>query len=121
MRYRRDDDDDDEEEEYFDKPVGSAPAPLGRGNTARGSRKNKTSPLDMPMSNPFVHPLDATASLMSGTLAGSGIGLLLSNNGGLGLVDPRLNPIMMGRRRLSEGLLADEADYSRKILQVANP
>ncbi|KAM9887809.1 hypothetical protein OXX69_013226, partial [Metschnikowia pulcherrima] len=29
--------------------------------------------------------------------------------------------VMMGRRRLSEGSLADEADYSRKILSVANP
>ena len=28
---------------------------------------------------------------------------------------------MMGRRRLSEGSLVDEADYSRKVLQVANP
>lgn len=35
--------------------------------------------------------------------------------------DPRLNPVMLGRRRLSEGSLADEADYSRKILRVANP
>lgn len=35
--------------------------------------------------------------------------------------DQRLNPVMLGRRRISEGSLADEADYSRKILRVANP
>ncbi len=28
---------------------------------------------------------------------------------------------MLGNRRLSEGTLADEADYSRKVLRVANP
>jgi cell wall integrity and stress response component len=37
------------------------------------------------------------------------------------MVDQRLNPVMLGRRRISEGSLADEADYSRKILRVANP
>ncbi len=35
--------------------------------------------------------------------------------------DDRLNPKMLGTRRLSQGTLADEADYSRKILRVANP
>lgn len=38
------------------------------------------------------------------------------------MVDQRLNPVMINsRRRISEGSLADEADYSRKILTVANP
>jgi cell wall integrity and stress response component len=36
-------------------------------------------------------------------------------------VDQRLNPVMLGDRRLSEGSIADERDYSRKILRVANP
>lgn len=36
-------------------------------------------------------------------------------------VDQRLNPVMLGERRLSEGSIADERDYSRKILRVANP
>lgn len=100
----------EDEEEFYDKPTGPGTlgaglgGSLGRGNTAKGSRKN-ASPLDMPMANPFVHPNDATV----GALPGSG------------LVDPRLNPIMMGRRRLSEGSLADGEDYLRKILAVANP
>lgn len=36
-------------------------------------------------------------------------------------VDQRLNPAMLGERRISDGSLADEQDYSRKILRVANP
>lgn len=36
-------------------------------------------------------------------------------------IDQRLNPVMLGERRLSEGSIADERDYSRKILRVANP
>ena len=36
-------------------------------------------------------------------------------------VDQRLNPVMLGERRLSEGSLADDRDYSRTILRVANP
>lgn len=35
-------------------------------------------------------------------------------------VDQRLNPVMLGERRLSEGSIADERDYSRKILRVTN-
>lgn len=113
LRYRRDDDDD--EEEFHD----SKPSALGRGNTSKGSKRTKTSPLDMPMTNPFVHPSDATAG---NPQHNSGIpGLQNGASGPSGLMDPRLNPIMMGRRRLSEGSLADEADYSRKILHVANP
>lgn len=37
------------------------------------------------------------------------------------MTDQRLNPVMLSRRRVSEGSLADDADYSRKILRVANP
>ncbi|ODQ79853.1 hypothetical protein BABINDRAFT_161529 [Babjeviella inositovora NRRL Y-12698] len=36
-------------------------------------------------------------------------------------LDPRMNPVMLGRRRISEGSLADADDYSRKILGVSNP
>lgn len=36
-------------------------------------------------------------------------------------VDQRLNPAMLGERRISDGSLADEQDYSRKILRVTNP
>ncbi|CUM64966.1 uncharacterized protein PRCAT00002584001 [Priceomyces carsonii] len=99
IKKRRQDDEDDEEE-FYDKSSG-----LGRGGTNKSRYGN--SPLDRPVSNPFTHPSDATVA------AGGG--------GSAGLVDPRLNPMMMGRRRLSDGSLADEADYSRKILQVANP
>lgn len=36
-------------------------------------------------------------------------------------VDQRLNPALINQRRMSEGSIADEQDYSRKILRVANP
>lgn len=87
---RRNSDNEEDEEEFYDKD----PAGLGRGGTSK-SRKIPAA-LEMPMTNPFVHPSEE-------------------------ITDPRLNPVMMGRRRLSVGSLADEADYSRKILQVANP
>ncbi|KAI5952881.1 hypothetical protein KGF54_003748 [Candida jiufengensis] len=139
-----DDDYDDEEEFYDDKNKNSNKSyynnanftnnnngnNLGSGSNGsfKYSRKNskktnntKISPLDMPMVNPFQHPND---DLVSGSKSGNrnslfGLGRLKTSNGGF--IDPRLNPIMMGRRRLSEGSLADEADYSRKVLQVANP
>lgn len=57
--------------------------------------KRDNSTLTRPLSNPFLSKEDFT--------------------------DQRLNPVMLGRRRISEGSLADEADYSRKILRVANP
>lgn len=31
------------------------------------------------------------------------------------------NSVMLGRRRLSDGSLADAADYNHKVLRVANP
>ncbi|KAL6452831.1 SLG1 Protein SLG1 [Candida maltosa Xu316] len=100
--WRSKSEDDDDEEEFFDKPVGRAPI-----GSKTGSRRGQPSPLDMPMTNPFQHPEDDLVRNNS-----------MQKNG---FVDPRLNPIMMGRRRLSEGSLADEADYSRKVLQIANP
>ncbi|EGW31638.1 uncharacterized protein SPAPADRAFT_62249 [Spathaspora passalidarum NRRL Y-27907] len=92
---KRNDDDDYDEEEFFEQK----PMSRHHGST-RGTRRNKN-PLDMPMSNPFVDPHERTNESA--------------------FVDPRVNPIMMGRRRLSEGSLVDAADYSRKVLQVANP
>ncbi|KAK9243209.1 hypothetical protein V1506DRAFT_545139 [Lipomyces tetrasporus] len=41
------------------------------------------------------------------------------NSGRVAIVDQRLNPVMM-ERRLSDGSLSDEQDYSRKILRVVN-
>ena len=110
----------------------------------KGSRKNnkqkQPSPLDMPMVNPFQHPddelvLNNTSSTTTGNpsirqyqvnggaIAGAGAGAGAAAGGANEFVDPRLNPIMMGRKRLSDGSLADEAtaDYTRKVLQVANP
>lgn len=102
IRHRNSHEESEDEEEFYDKPSGLSSV----GGTSRSRSKKTLSPLDMPMSNPFTGPTDTAA-------AGGG------NNAGL--VDPRLNPIMMGRRRLSDGSLADETDYSRKVLQVANP
>lgn len=101
MRYRNNDEDEDEEEEFYDNK------PLKRSNGSKIGSRRSPNALEMPMANPFQHPADD----------------LVRNNSVQknGFVDPRLNPIMMGRRRLSEGSLVDEADYSRKVLQVANP
>lgn len=104
MRWKRNQEEEDDEfetEKYFDN------SGLGRGVSSKGLKRLKQSPLDMPMTNPFDHPLDANAP--SGGVRPPPLG------------DPRLNPVMLGRRRLSEGLLVDDADYSRKILHVANP
>lgn len=98
-------DDEDDEEITLDKPSVLSRA---NGSSKSKSKVNGLSLLDRPMSNPFSDPLESSAAAAGG-----------SND--QGLVDPRLNPMMMGRRRLSDNSLADEADYSRKILQVANP
>lgn len=97
---RRNRDDETDEEEFFDKPVSRS------NGSKKGSRKGPSG-LEMPMVNPFQHPADD----------------LVRNNSAHKneFVDPRLNPIMMGRRRLSEGSLVDQTDYSRKVLTVANP
>lgn len=62
-----------------------------------GAMKRDKSQLSRPLSNPFLSAKEED------------------------MIDQRLNPVMLGRRRISEGSLADEADYSRKILRVANP
>ncbi|KAK9464490.1 hypothetical protein V1512DRAFT_288215 [Lipomyces arxii] len=41
------------------------------------------------------------------------------NSGRVAIVDQRLNPVMMDRR-MSDGSVSDEQDYSRKILRVVN-
>ncbi|KAK6200327.1 uncharacterized protein RJT21DRAFT_114746 [Scheffersomyces amazonensis] len=117
-RYSEDDDDDYDEEKFYD----SNPSGLGRrGGTGKGTRRNnKDSALDMPIMNPFVHPNDQLASSdHSQSTDGMPTNVIATNN--QALVDPRLNPSIMGRKRLSEGSLADETDYSRKILHVINP
>lgn len=96
--------DDDDEEDFYEKGGNSG---IGSTNgTIKAPAKFKNGAFDRPMSNPFVHPSDDSADKRISRAE---------------LTDPRLNPVMMGRRRLSEGSLADEADYSRKILSVANP
>jgi cell wall integrity and stress response component len=42
-----------------------------------------------------------------------------SSSGGLSLTDARLDPVM-AQRRMSDGSIADNHDYSRKILRVTN-
>lgn len=109
LRHRNSDAEDDEEEIY-EKGAGGGAGGLSRGNGTNKSKNLKyNSAFDMPMANPFVHPLDEFADKRMSRMTQSGV------------MDPRLNPAMVGRRRLSEGLLADESDYSRKILAVANP
>lgn len=92
---RRRGSDDDHEEELYEKSPGSG-----------GGATQPHPAFDMPLANPFSDPFtDKRASNMTAAP----------------LSDPRLNPAMMGRRRILDGLLADETDYSRKILAVANP
>lgn len=101
IRHRRKNDESDDEE-FFEKGSGSG---LSRGNGTAKSKKYNSA-FDMPMANPFSDEFaDKRASKMTTN----------------GLADPRLNPAIVGRRRLSDGSLADETDYSRKILAVANP
>ncbi|GEQ70517.1 hypothetical protein JCM33374_g4195 [Metschnikowia sp. JCM 33374] len=96
----------DDEEDFFKK---GSTGSTGRGGISRAKSNKINSVFDMPMANPFEHPADDIAEKRASKMTNTG------------LTDPRLNPVMMGRRRLSEGSLADEADYSRKILGVANP
>jgi len=35
--------------------------------------------------------------------------------------DQRLDPVLLQQRRLSDGSIADNQDYSRRILKVTNP
>lgn len=94
-------DGDDDEEEFYEKPG------VARGLSKSGLKKYNSA-FDMPMANPFTHPSDEFADKRASRMTENG------------LTDPRLNPALMGRRRLLEGSLADEADYLRK-LGVANP
>ncbi|KAK9374994.1 uncharacterized protein V1513DRAFT_57229 [Lipomyces chichibuensis] len=59
--------------------------------------------------NPIVAPAMPHEKLSSNSF----------NSGRVAIVDQRLNPVMM-ERRLSDGSLSDEQDYSRKILRVVN-
>ncbi|KAF3990719.1 hypothetical protein FT663_01564 [Candidozyma haemuli var. vulneris] len=102
IRHKRKNDESDEEE-FFEK--GSGSGALSRGNGTAKSKKYNSA-FDMPMANPF-----------SDEFADKRTSKMTTN----GLADPRLNPAIVGRRRLSDGSLADETDYSRKILAVANP
>lgn len=43
-----------------------------------------------------------------------------SSSGGLSISDQRLDPVM-AQRRMSSGSIADDQDYSRRILRVCNP
>lgn len=96
--------DDDDDEDYYEKG-GSSGTGSALGTIKKPAKFNNAA-FDRPMSNPFVHPSEDAPDKRASRSE---------------LTDPRLNPVMMGRRRLSEGSLADEADYSRKILAVANP
>jgi len=43
-----------------------------------------------------------------------------SSSGGYSFTDTRLDPAVMAQRRLSDGSIADNQDYSRRILKVTN-
>ncbi|KAH9905732.1 hypothetical protein F4778DRAFT_677275 [Xylariomycetidae sp. FL2044] len=49
----------------------------------------------------------------------SGGGKPPGSSGGLSMADSRLDPVM--NRRMSDGSIADNQDYSRRILRVCNP
>ncbi|CAI5758868.1 unnamed protein product [Candida verbasci] len=137
LRWRRNNDDDyDDEEEFYDDKYshngsGSGGFISRTNNSTKDSRKtnklssNHKNPLEMPMTNPFVDPTDDNSSSISindfNNNNPSNIARAKTMNHNNQFVDPRVNPIMMGRRRLSEGSLIDETDYSRKVLQVTNP
>ncbi|CAN6624715.1 protein Slg1p [Trichomonascus vanleenenianus] len=73
--------------------------------------------------DPFgVHPSDTARDdkhSYGGSIAAST--RTPSNDDNFMAIDQRLNPVMLGERRISDGSLADENDYSRKILRVTNP
>jgi len=43
-----------------------------------------------------------------------------SSNGASSFTDTRLDPVVMSQRRMSDGSIADNQDYSRRILKVTN-
>ncbi|KAG5422094.1 hypothetical protein I9W82_001187 [Candida metapsilosis] len=133
-RYRSENDDDDDYDEegfYNEKSTfnggGSGGGTISRGiGSHKGSSRKKASPLDMPMINPFHHPEDDSVSnntLTTATLSANIPQYKTNGGAGLGQNGEFVDPIVpMGRKRLSDGSLADEAtDFSRKVLQVANP
>ncbi|KAK9317299.1 hypothetical protein V1522DRAFT_402885 [Lipomyces starkeyi] len=90
IRRRRREDDDDWSDYHGGK---------GKSRGLGGSSNN----------NPIVAPAMPHEKLSSNSF----------NSGRVAIVDQRLNPVMM-ERRLSDGSLSDEQDYSRKILRVVN-
>lgn len=104
LRRRKLADDDADDEKFYRK--GASTAPNSFADSVKNPSTFSNPAFDRPMSNPFVHPSDDSADRKISRIE---------------LTDPRLNPILMGSRPLSEGSLADEADYSRKILTVHNP
>ncbi|KAK9331144.1 hypothetical protein V1520DRAFT_390766 [Lipomyces starkeyi] len=90
IRRRRRDDDDDWSDYHGGK---------GKSRGLGGGSSN----------NPIVAPAMPHEKLSSNSF----------NSGRVAIVDQRLNPVMM-ERRLSDGSLSDEQDYSRKILRVVN-
>ncbi|EDK44458.1 hypothetical protein LELG_02637 [Lodderomyces elongisporus NRRL YB-4239] len=123
-----------QQQQHLHLQLGLPFAAVTRNNgAAKGSRKatknSNITDLDMPMVNPFLHPDDSLTStqLNQGSLLGNSNSSHNNSSvhtaaGKMGLVDPRTNPVMVGRRRLSEGSLDDEAIYNqRKTLHVINP
>ena len=123
-----------QQQQHLHLQLGLPFAAVTRTNgAAKGSRKatknSNITDLDMPMVNPFLHPDDSLTStqLNQGSLLGNSNSSHNNSSvhtaaGKMGLVDPRTNPVMVGRRRLSEGSLDDEAIYNqRKTLHVINP
>ena len=123
-----------QQQQHLHLQLGLSFAAVTRTNgAAKGSRKatknSNITDLDMPMVNPFLHPDDSLTStqLNQGSLLGNSNSSHNNSSvhtaaGKMGLVDPRTNPVMVGRRRLSEGSLDDEAIYNqRKTLHVINP
>ncbi|KAK9239626.1 hypothetical protein V1525DRAFT_424581 [Lipomyces kononenkoae] len=92
IRYRRRHDDDDDWAGYH--------GGKGKSRGLGGGSANV---------NPMVAPPMPHEKLSSNSF----------NSGRVAIVDQRLNPVMM-ERRLSDGSLSDEQDYSRKILRVVN-
>lgn len=84
--------------------------------------ESKASSSPQSIDDPFVSRPDNSVSSYGrvGPVGGSG-GSERGRTDDFIAIDQRLNPVMLGERRLSEGSLADDRDYSRKILRVANP
>jgi cell wall integrity and stress response component len=55
---------------------------------------------------------------VSSFMAGGGKHPPNSSGGGSSFTDTRLDPAVMAQRRMSDGSIADNQDYSRRILKV---